>query len=96
MAYYFSAKISMINPEVYQQYLDEAEEIFNRFNGTYLAVDKSPKLLEGHWDYSRSVLIAFRSKADFEAWYYSIDYQRILKYRLAGARCDTILIQGLE
>jgi len=42
------------------------------------------------------VLIRFDSKEDFEAWYYSDDYQHILKYRLKGAKCDSILLEGME
>jgi uncharacterized protein (DUF1330 family) len=96
MSYYFLAQIRIDNETEYQQYIDRAGEVFQRFNGTYLAVDGEPLLLEGNWDYTRMVLIRFDSKEDFNAWYRSAEYQKILKYRLKAARCDTILVKGLS
>jgi len=96
MNYYFVAQIKINNQDEYQKYLDRVDDIFSRFNGEYLAVDESPVLLEGKWDYTKSVLIKFNSKQDFENWYYSDDYQEILKHRLKSSWCDTILVKGLE
>lgn len=86
------ASIRIHDPLEYQKYLDRAGEIFSRYKGRYLAVDKDPEVLEGKWNYSRAVLIHFDCKSDFEAWYHSDDYQEILRYRCAAADCDTILI----
>jgi uncharacterized protein (DUF1330 family) len=94
MAYYFIANINIQNEEEYQKYIDKASEIFSKFDGKYLAVDNSPKILEGKWNYTRSVIITFPSKEQFNTWYYSNEYQNILKHRLEGAMCDTILVKG--
>jgi uncharacterized protein (DUF1330 family) len=96
MTHYFVAQIKINDSAEYAKYLDEFDDIFSRYNGEYLAIDESPSLLEGSWDYTKSVLVRFKSKQDFEDWYYSDDYQRILKYRLNSAKCDTILIKGVE
>lgn len=94
MSYYFVANISINDDQEYQKYLDRAGEIFARYNGSYLAVDNDPELLEGKWNYRRAVLIRFDSREDFKAWYDSEEYQDILKYRLKAADCDTILVKG--
>ena len=96
MDYYFIAQIRINDDDEYQKYIDKAGAIFKKYKGEYLSVDNEPDLLEGKWDYTRTVLIKFKSKDDFEDWYYSDDYQEILKYRLKGADCDTILIKGLD
>ena len=96
MCHYFIANIKINNEDEYKKYLDEADEIFSKYNGKYLAVDNKPAILEGNWKYSRSVLIKFNSLEDFNNWYYSEEYQRILKLRLAAAECDTILIKGFS
>jgi uncharacterized protein (DUF1330 family) len=88
------ANIRILDEQEYQRYVDRTDEIFSRYNGTYLAVDKKPGVLEGKWNYSRAVLIRFASKADFEAWYFSPEYQEILRLRLSAAECDSILIEG--
>ncbi|MFW9973270.1 MAG: DUF1330 domain-containing protein [Candidatus Odinarchaeota archaeon] len=96
MDYYFIAQIRINDNHVYQKYIDKSGEIFKKYNGEYLSVDNKPLVLEGKWDYTRTVLIKFRSKRDFEDWYNSKDYRDILKFRLKGADCDTILIKGLD
>lgn len=96
MIHYFVAQIKINNQDEYQKYLEKVDEVFSRYKGEYLAVDESPDLLEGEWNYTKSVLIKFNSKQDFEDWYYSKDYQKTLKHRLKSSRCDTILLKGLE
>lgn len=95
MNYYFIAQIRINDNREYQKYIDKSGEIFKKYNGEYLSVDNETIVLEGKWDYTRTVLIKFKSKTDFKDWYNSDDYQDILKYRLKGADCDTILIKGL-
>ncbi len=92
--FYFIANIKITDENEYQKYLKSVDEVFSRFNGKYLAVDGDPKILEGNWSYSRSVLIQFENEEDFNKWYYSDEYQEILKFRLSGAICDTILVRG--
>ncbi len=92
--YYFVAQIKITDPAEYQMYLDGARDIFKKHKGEYLSVDNNPQIVEGNWDYSRTVLIKFETREDFEEWYNSRDYQDILKHRLKGADCDTILIKG--
>lgn len=95
MAYYFSAQIKIKDQAEYDRYLENFDDIFSMHKGEYLAIDESPLLLEGEWDYTKSVLVKFSTRKDFEAWYYSREYQEILKYRLNAAKCDTILIEGV-
>ena len=96
MKYYFVAQIKIHNQIEYQKYLDKVDEVFSKYKGRYIALDNSPIHLEGKWDYTKSVIIEFKSKKDFENWYYSIEYQAILKHRLSASTCDTILLQGLK
>jgi uncharacterized protein (DUF1330 family) len=96
MKHYFVAQIKIHDPVEYGKYLENFDDIFTRFKGEYLAIDEFPTLLEGNWDYTKSVLVQFNSKRDFEEWYYSEDYQNILKHRLNAAKCDTILLEGVE
>jgi len=96
MKYYFVAQIRIHNPKEYEKYLEKIDDIFSKFKGKYLAVDESPSILEGTWEYTKSVIIKFNCKKDFQDWYYSKDYQIILKHRLKAAICDTILLKGVN
>ncbi|MFC2112931.1 DUF1330 domain-containing protein [Bacteroidota bacterium] len=94
--YYFIAQIRINDQAEYQKYIDGVDDVFSRYNGKYLAVDDDPKVLEGNWNYTRSVLIGFETREDFEDWYNSDEYQEILKHRLSAAKCDSILVNGSE
>jgi len=96
MKHYFVAQIKINDYDEYEKYLEHFDGIFSKFNGKYLAIDESPTLLEGRWDYTKSVLVEFNTREEFKAWYYSDDYQKILKYRLTAAKSDTILLKGIE
>ena len=92
--YYFVANISIEDPIEYQKYIARVDEVFSKYNGKYLAVDDNTKVIEGNWNYKRSVIISFQSEEEFYKWYNSKDYQEILKHRLNAAKCDSILIKG--
>lgn len=66
MIHYFVAQIKINNPAEYQKRFDKFDYIFSRQKGEYLAIDKSSTLLEGDWNYSKSVLIKFNNKKDFK------------------------------
>ena len=50
--YYFIAQITINDESEYQNYIAKAGEVFKKFNGTYLAVDDNPLILEGDWQYT--------------------------------------------
>ncbi|HLO61286.1 MAG TPA: DUF1330 domain-containing protein [Bacteroidales bacterium] len=94
MSYYFIANIRIHDREEYDKYLEKADEVFGNYNGEYLVADDHPEILEGTWGYTRTIIIEFKSKRDFEAWYNSLEYQEILQHRLHASHCDTILAKG--
>jgi uncharacterized protein (DUF1330 family) len=96
MSCYFIAQIRIKDLKEYQKYLDRAGIVFKKFNGMYLVLDDKPEILEGVWDYTRTVVIKFNNKKDFKAWYNSAEYQEILKHRLCASECSTILAKGLK
>ena len=92
MSVYFIANIKMDDEKEYNKYIQKSSEVFNQYSGRYITVDDNPIILEGEWKYSRVVIIEFPCQEMFDAWYYSDAYQEILKHRLSGAKCDTILV----
>ena len=94
MSVYFIAQIQISDESVYQEYLDSTDEIFKNYKGRYLAVDDTPICLEGFCEEARIVIIEFPTKAGFKSWYFSDEYQEILKIRLRAAICNSILIEG--
>lgn len=96
MSHYFVAQIKITDDVEYSKYIAQVDSVFKKFKGEYISVDNHPEVLEGKWDYTRTVIIRFNTKEDFNAWYHSPEYQSIINHRLKGAQCDTILVKGLE
>jgi uncharacterized protein (DUF1330 family) len=96
MSYYFIALIQITDPIEYKKYLSKTGEVFKKYNGKYIVLDDEPIILEGTWNYTRTVIIEFENKIDFDNWYNSAEYQAILKYRLNASTSNTVLAKGLE
>jgi uncharacterized protein (DUF1330 family) len=90
------ARILIHDDAEYERYLDKCDEVFARFSGRYLAVDRSPVPLEGTPEEGRMVLIEFPDEAAFRQWYGSPEYREILAHRLAGAYCTSVLVRGKD
>jgi len=69
--------------------------VFQRYKGRLLAADESPRVLEGHWDREKVVLMSFPDEAAFFQWAESPDYQEIAKDRYAGATTVSLLVKGI-
>ena len=93
MSAFFVANVKIKDETNYSRYLEKVDTVFSKFNGKYLTVDKNPEILEGQWDYSLFVLIEFPDTASLKNWYYSDEYQEILKFRLSGADCNNIMVE---
>jgi len=91
---YFVAHITINDREEYAKYLSACDRICEAYRGEYLAADTAPRLLEGDWRHERIVIIRFPDEETLLKWYHSPEYQEILKYRMSGARCDSLLVHG--
>ncbi len=96
MSYYFLASIKIHDEAEYNKYLAGSKQVFSKFKGKYLSVDTNPMLMEGSWNYSHQILIEFPTREDFDAWYFSDEYQEILQHRLKASESDSILIKGIQ
>ena len=94
MSYYLIAQIDIVDRDGYQAYEAGFMEIFSRYKGTALGVDEQPKLLEGTWPYTRTVLISFPSEEDAMAWYQSDEYQALAQHRFNSSSANIVGIQG--
>tara|TARA_R110002072_G_scaffold5527_5_gene35371 strand:- start:10613 stop:10903 length:291 start_codon:yes stop_codon:yes gene_type:complete len=96
MSHYLIAQIDIVDRETYAKYEAGFMDIFSRFDGTVLSVDEAPKLLEGSWAYTRTVLISFPSEQQALDWYQSDDYQELAKFRFAASSANIAMIKGLD
>src|SRR5437764_311990 len=59
MTVYVVALLNIADRAGYQTYTDGFMDIFSKYAGQVLAVDESPRVIEGEWPHSRTVLISF-------------------------------------
>ena len=96
MSVYLIAQIQIHDREKYADYEAGFMDIFAKYNGNLLAVDEAPQTLEGEWDFTRTVLLAFPSKGDADDWYRSDEYQALAQHRHAASDANIAVIQGLD
>ncbi|MCT7659223.1 DUF1330 domain-containing protein [Mycobacterium deserti] len=95
MTVYAIAQLRFTDRAAYDRYQARFMEVFVRFNGTLLAADESPQVLEGESDRQKVVLMSFPDEAQFRSWAESAEYQEISRDRRAGADTVVMLIKGL-
>jgi uncharacterized protein (DUF1330 family) len=95
MAVYLIAQINIHDRDKYAQYGDGFMEIFTKYEGKLLSVEEEPVTLEGNWQYTRTVLIEFPSKADADAWYHSEEYQALAQHRFDSSDANIVMVKGL-
>jgi uncharacterized protein (DUF1330 family) len=94
MPVYLIAQLNVHDRARYAEYVAGFMEIFARYDGRLLSVDEEPKLLEGEWNCTRTVLLEFPSEAKAMAWYNDDDYQRLARHRHAASDGNLVLIRG--
>jgi uncharacterized protein (DUF1330 family) len=95
MPVYAIAQLTIHDRATYKRYQDRFINVFQRYKGRLLAADENPRVLEGHWDREKVVLMSFPDEASFFEWAESPDYQEIAKDRYAGATTVVLLVKGM-
>lgn len=79
----FTSRVT--DPDGMAAYVPKAIETFAPFAPEILVVEDQVQVLEGTSDYSRMVVLKFKSRADAEAWYNSPEYSEVRSLRLAAS-----------
>lgn len=85
MTVYIIAEFHIHDRDAYNAYDALFMDVFEAHDGTLLSVDEAPRVLEGEWSSTRSVLMSFPNEEAAFAWMGSPAYQEIAKHRLAGS-----------
>ena len=63
--------IEITNPEDYKEYVEKVKPIAEKFGGDYIIRGGTNQIIEGAWQYSRTVVIKFPSYEKALEWYNS-------------------------
>ncbi len=89
MTVYAIAQLKFTDRAAYDRYQARFMDVFSRYEGTLLAADEAPQVVEGQSDREKVVLMSFPDEASFHSWAQSPEYQEISRDRRAGA--DTVV-----
>ena len=96
MAIYGVALINIDDRAGYSKYEQGFGEIFAKYQGELLAVDEAPRVKEGEWPHTRTVIVRFPSEAEFNRWYESAEYQALAQFRFRGSSANLAVLNGYE
>lgn len=101
MTVYMVVDLEVTDPEAYARYQPAARAALARLGGSGRVIirggrDGSGKTesLEGGWMPERFVVVEFPDRAAADAFYFSDEYQSVLKLRLASSRSRAFFVEG--
>ena len=91
---YMIFNININNPDNYKEYVDKVKPIAEKYGGEYIVRGGTSKVIEGNWQYPRTVVIKFPSYEKALEFYESDEYKPIKKIRQENAVSNAIIIEG--
>jgi uncharacterized protein (DUF1330 family) len=86
----------IVDPASYEEYRRRAPATVHAFGGKYLARGGAMEILEGAWKPARIVVLEFPSLQRAKEWLDSPEYQAIRPIRQRYAKCDFVLVDGVD
>ena len=87
--------IDVKKPEEYKEYVEKVKPIAEKFGGDYIIRGGETKIVEGKWNYPRTVVIKFPTFEKALDWYNSEEYKPIKQIRLDNSVSNGIIIKGV-
>ena len=95
MSGYAIFNIEIKKPEEYKEYVEKVKPLAEKFGGDYIIRGGETKVLEGNWEYPRTVVIKFPSYEKALEWYNSEEYKPVKPIRLTNSDANAIIIKGV-
>ena len=88
-------QIRVKEPARYKEYAAQFMAILNQYGGALVCIGDVADVLEGQWEYPRTVVIKFPDKNSALRWYHSPEYQKIASIRKSAADANIVLVDSL-
>ncbi len=95
-AYFIVDVLEVNDQDKMAEYRSHVGASVNSHGGRYLAAGGEFEVLEGGWRPAFPVLLEFPSMEAARLWYDSEDYREVKALRLAAARCNVVLVDGVK
>src|ERR1700733_5732294 len=94
MKTFIVGQIRISDAQGYQSYVNEFVPILTQYQGKIVGLSDKLETLEGSWEYPRTVILGFESKAQALRWYRSPEYQRIKKLRERASIANLVVFEN--
>ena len=91
---YWIARIDVLDPELYKEYVASARPAYERYNAKFLARGGKAENVEGDGR-SRNVIIEFASMEDALGCYNSPEYAKARSFRHKASTGEIVLVEGV-
>lgn len=95
MAAYIIVQVDVTDPETFEAYRIQVPPTLEPYGGEYLVRGGLQEVLEGGWDYPRTVILKFPSMDQAKAWHASAEYEGPKALRQSAAKSNMIAVEGL-
>ena len=95
MAGYLIARVTVTDPEKYQDYTAVTPGLIAKYGGRFIVRGGETVTLEGLEETGRVVVIEFDSLEQAKAFYESEEYQAAIKLRAGAATAQFIAVAGV-
>jgi uncharacterized protein (DUF1330 family) len=96
MAVYLIIDITIIDPDVYGQFVEQVPVVVEQFGGHYLARSNEVSTAVGDWRPERMVLIQFDSIDQVQEFFASPAYLALVPLREQSAITRAIIVESSE
>ena len=96
MPVYLIIDITVIDQDVYEEYVERVPAVVEQYGGRYLVRGGEVAVLTGDWHPQRIVVVEFDSSEQVQAFYASAEYQALAPLREQSTNSRAILVEGYE
>ncbi len=96
MPAYIVVEVEVKDPERYADYRTMVPASLEAYGGKFLVRGGAVEKLEGDWQPSRFVVIAFESVDQAKRWWNSEEYREARNLRQATADTKMIVVEGID
>jgi uncharacterized protein (DUF1330 family) len=91
---YVIAEVDVTDPERYGDYTARTPDSIARHGGRWVVRGGETRVLEGHWDPGRIVVIEFPSVEAALGWFESDDYGELAAIRREASTARILVVEG--
>jgi uncharacterized protein (DUF1330 family) len=96
MPVYLILDITIVDQDVYEEYVERVPAVVEKYGGRYLVRGGEVATLSGDWQPERIVIVEFDGSEQVQEFYASPEFQALLPLREQGTTSRAILVEGYE